>query len=69
MINNKNLSDKSMLFLDFATPGQLIFQDSASPIRGNYDLHHGIFFYLVLFLAKFMDVLRDFLRASINGSI
>lgn len=48
----------------FCYLGQISFQNPATPNGGNYRFHHGIFFFLVLYLHKSMDVLYNILRGS-----
>jgi len=52
-----------MFFFDFPKLGQLAFQDPASPIaEGIIDLHHNIFFYLILISVLVIYVLCQLLR-------
>jgi cytochrome c oxidase subunit 2 len=55
-----------MTFFDFSTVGQLLFQNPATPIaEGIIDLHHNIFFFLLLILTQVLWVLYIiFLRGS-----
>jgi len=54
------------MFLDFATSGQIAFQNPATPImEGIIDLHHGIFFFLILILTQ---VLWMFYIIFLRGS-
>ncbi|RYE11929.1 MAG: hypothetical protein EOP34_11760, partial [Rickettsiales bacterium] len=49
--------------LDFAKSWQLLFQDPATPImEGIIDLHHNIFFFLLLILFLVLYILFSFLN-------
>jgi len=56
-----------MMFLDFATSAQIGFTDPASPImEGIINLHHAIFFFLILILTQVLWMLGIIL---LRGSI